>query len=259
MSVLDQIERDAKNLREYVDFLNSSVGEIQADPRWSDSYKQQMANQRRAYWQTEAKKAAAATWQRHQKRLRDLDERVRQANAAKDEGVNFARLQTLKDEVAAQLRMPENPAVGDTVARRIHSIADRARRTGDREALRAVRIASADYIGRMPAEGTDRTILSEVRRGFGADLEAEWRDVRQAETDLKQAQAATDYLYNTLITTERDLYGLRDDGPFRILTDWQRSIVGETNENTGRVVWRDEATENYMNQPAPAAKPSGIE
>lgn len=259
MSVLDQIEREAKNLREYVDILKSDLSDIDRDPRWSVSYKQTQANQRRAYWQIEAKKAAAATWRRHQKRLADLEDRVRQANAAKDEGVNYARLQTLKDEIAAQLRMSENPAVGDTVARRIQSIADRARRTGDREALRAVRIASADYIGRMPAEGTDRTILSEVRRGFGADIEAEWRAVREAETELKQAQAATDYLYNTVVTTERDLYGLRDDGPFRTLTDWQRSIFGETNESTGRVVWRDQATEDYMNQPAPAAKPSGFE
>jgi len=235
--VSETTAKEVANLRSYVDLLREDLAAIDADARYSAEYKKQLAEDVRTKWQREAEVVATTYWKRTRDRARAAAEAVKAASDAKDNGVNWARIQVLTDEYRAELSKPGRfMTPGEAPLQRVTAIADRARAQGDAEALRAIRIAAAD---RLADTNEDPALRAKVSAAFDRDSAAEWADVRKAEDRAAAAEDDASELYDAVLQVERELYNLPEANVFSGLTAWQRRVFGETPENTDRIMYKD--------------------
>jgi len=240
MSIAEQTLKEARSLQEYINYLNDDVATIRADGRKSDAYKAELVQQQRAYWSAAAAKHATASWQSANRRVKEAEAKMKAVAANREKGVDFKRIDVLAQEYAAALRAPANVLIADTPIRRVKAIADEARRRGDQEQLRAIRIASADYVSRTGANDSDGAIAAELRREFARDVEAETAEIRAAEREYSDAEKARDQLRSTILEVEEAVTGKpQSTGIFSTPSEWQRTILGETPEALGLIVTKN--------------------
>lgn len=221
---------------------------IQANPNYSDSFKQKLIQQAKQYAAVQAEQVASNGHKAlKQGKAQAIDE-LRAATLAKDAGINPHLVMLKAEEYRLALRTAPGDAARLKVLDRLVSEAQYSRET-----RRALALASGDLLG----TGDFAQRASQARQTLTAWAEEEAAPRVQAERELNAYDPAIDEQRAQALGEEEYYSGTRRYSGY--VSPWQKSIYSESAESLGHVVWRDDTSE-YMKQavPTPPA-PSGIQ
>ena len=238
--------KDIEALRYFPSLLAHDIQAIQAEEILAPAYKAKLVQRKRDQYEVEARDTAKRVWERANKRVRDAQADLERVINSRDQGIDWAKLQTLASEYSSRIR---NLGPGQTLPRVLAALADDARTP---EAKRAFALAAADVLNGPQAAELGR-VRDVVNHWQAADDEAR----HAAEVELRQAEQGVGVIRDAILEAEQEVTGVKP--PMWSLSPWQQSVLGETRESLGHVVWKD-TDADYFSQPMPTpAAPSGIE
>ena len=220
---------------------------IQANPNYSDSFKQKLVAQARAYAEGKGYVAAADGWEDYQKGKREARAAVGRATLARDEGINPHMVMLKTEEFRTALRTAPGDAARLKVLDRLLGEAQYSRET-----RRALNLAAADLL----QSGDFAQQASRARQTLAAWTAEEDALVVEAQRQAESYEAIEPELRRVILDEETGIKGQpRYSG---MISEWQARIFQESHESLAHVVWRDDTSE-YMKQavPTPAA-PGGV-
>ena len=220
---------------------------IQANPNYSDSFKQKLVEQARVYAEAQAYQVAVNGKKALLQGKAEAIDEYRRAVQARDEAIDDRRYTRLRDDYRDALRAAPSDAARLDVLNRLTREAQYS--PTNRAALRR---ASDEFL----RTGDFGQRASQARQTLARWAEEEQAPVVQAERELNAYDPAIEEQRGQALGEEEYYSGTRRYSGY--VSPWQKSIYSESAESLGYIAWRDDTSE-YMKQavPTPAA-PGGV-
>ena len=237
--------KDVEALGYFPSLLAHDIQAIQAEEIFAPAYKAKLVQRKRDQYEVEARDTAKRVWERANKRVKDAQQELDRVITQRDANIDANMVLLKTQEYAARIR---NLGPGQHLPRVLAALADDARTP---EAKRAFALAAADVLNGPQAAEFGR-VRDVVNRWQAADDEAR----HTAEVELRQAEQGVGVIRDAILEAEQQVTGVKP--PMWSLSAWQQSVLGESRESLGQIVWKD-TDAGYFSQPVPTpAAPGGV-
>jgi hypothetical protein len=216
---------------------------LQSDPRFTDAFKGEQIAELRQRQSGEAFTTSKSAWTAAQALLAEVDAELTATAKADDAKVNWQRVTALTDDLRSQLAAPPvSASIGaDSRLAVLERAEQRARLSGDDDALRAIRTAGREALGEIRArmEGADAERAGALLTRLEADEKAQSAAIGALESERSYLTTfALPDLAAEMRSLESSLTG--QTGGLWSVSTWSRDILGESFEaHGGGVHFRD--------------------